>query len=183
MNNRRTYLFIFFIALLIAGCSRLFQDYQDETFAMDENDVAACKIFGADSLSVGRIIDGLMDTSFTSRADSISFILQDSLKVVTVSENHPWQITLESDTSFMVLSLPSVSLNTNIYINDPINIHVYSTTGQALEPGSRSPSLTMISSCSEIRAFYNFNLSSGNYLIKVTADDLNNTLFVLLGND
>ena len=53
MNNRRTYLFIFFIALRIAGCSRLFQDYQDETFAMDENDVAACKIFGADSLSVG----------------------------------------------------------------------------------------------------------------------------------
>ena len=124
-----------------------------------------------------------MDTSFTSRADSISFILQDSLKVVTVSENHPWQITLESDTSFMVLSLPSVSLNTSIYINDPINIHVYSTTGQALEPGSRSPSLTMIAGCSEIRAFYNFNLSSGNYLIKVTADDLNNTLFVLLGND
>ena len=183
MNNRRTYLFIFFIALLIAGCSRLFQDYQDETFAMDENDVAACKIFGADSLSVGRIIDDLMDTSFTSRADSISFILQDSLKVVTVSENHPWQITLESDTSFMVLSLPSVSLNTNIYINDPINIHVYSTTGQALEPESWSPSLTMIAGCSDIRAFYNFNLSSGNYLIKVTADDLNNILFVLLGND
>ena len=124
-----------------------------------------------------------MDTSFTSRADSISFILQDSLKVVTVTEDHPWQITLESDTSFMVLSLPSVSLNTNIYISDPINIHVYSTTGLALEPESWAPSLTMISGCSEIRAFYNFNLSSGNYLIKVTADDLNNTLFVLLGND
>ena len=53
MNNIKTYLFIFFITLYIAGCSRLFQDYQDETFSMDENDVTACKIFGADSLSVG----------------------------------------------------------------------------------------------------------------------------------
>ena len=94
MNNIKTYLFIFFITLYIAGCSRLFQDYQDETFAMDENDVTACKIFDADSLSVGRIIDGLMDTSFTSRADSISFIFahfsrlkRETLRKLTDGEN------------------------------------------------------------------------------------------------
>ena len=180
---RKIYLISFLVILLDTGCNKLLEDYQDETFSMNESDVVACNIFGADSISVGRTINGLLDTSFTSRADSIAFIMEDSLKVITTSENYPWQIIMESDTCFMVLSLPSASLNTNIYLDDPLNIYLYSDTGQALEPESQSPLLTAIAGCSDIRAFYTFSLSSGNYLIKVTGDNLNNTLFVLLGND
>ena len=183
MIMRKIYLINYLIMLMITGCNTLLEDYQDETFSMNEYDIVACNVFGADSVSVGRTINDLMDTSFTSRADSIAYIMQDSLKVVTTSENYPWQIIMESDTCFMVLSLPSASLNTNIYLDDPLNIYLYSDTGQALEPESQSPLLTAIAGCSDIRAFYTFSLSSGNYLIKVTGDNLNNTLFVLLGND
>lgn len=183
MIMRKIYLISFLVILLDIGCNKLLEDYQDETFSMNESDVAACNIFGADSISVGRTINGLLDTSFTSRADSIAFIMEDSLKVITTSENYPWQITMESDTCFMVLYLPSASLETKIYLDDPLNIDLYSDAGQVLEPESQSPSLTAIAGCPLIRALYTYNLSPGNYLIKVTGDDLNNTLFVLLGND
>ena len=183
MVVKKIYLICCFIILLITGCDAFLEDYQDETFSMNESDIVACNIFGADSISVGRTINGLLDTSLTSRADSIAYIMEDSLKVITTSENYPWQITMESDTCFMVLYLPSASLETKIYLDDPLNIDLYSDAGQVLEPESQSPSLTAIAGCPLIRALYTYNLSPGNYLIKVTGDDLNNTLFVLLGND
>ena len=183
MVVKKIYLICCLIILLITGCDAFLEDYQDETFSMNESDIVACNIFGADSISVGRTINGLLDTSLTSRADSIAYIMDDSLKVITTSENYPWQITMESDTCFMVLYLPSASLETKIYLDDPLNIDLYSDAGQVLEPESQSPSLTAIAGCPLIRALYTYNLSPGNYLIKVTGDDLNNTLFVLLGND
>ena len=183
MVVKKIYLICCLIILLITGCDAFLEDYQDETFSMNESDIVACNIFGADSISAGRTINGLLDTSLTSRADSIAFIMEDSLKVITTSENYPWQITMESDTCFMVLYLPSASLETKIYLDDPLNIDLYSDAGQVLEPESQSPSLTAIAGCPLIRALYTYNLSPGNYLIKVTGDDLNNTLFVLLGND
>ena len=183
MVVKKIYLICCLIILLITGCDAFLEDYQDETFSMNEFDIVACNIFGADSISVGRTINGLLDTSLTSRADSIAYIMEDSLKVITTSENYPWQITMESDTCFMVLYLPSASLETKIYLDDPLNIDLYSDAGQVLEPESQSPSLTAIAGCPLIRALYTYNLSPGNYLIKVTGDDLNNTLFVLLGND
>ena len=174
MNNKYM-IFILIVVSIFVGCD----DFKEETYSMTSIDTSICnQLLAADSVAVKVNAIGL-DTSFTSMADTISYVASLDSSQIEVSSN-PWSVSLSSDTTFLNLSSTGEIL---IATNGIVDLTLYSNDGQILLPESQSIDLSTISDCSEMKTRYLFNLSSDTHFLRMTESNSQETLFVVMNNE
>jgi hypothetical protein len=138
-------------------------DYKNETYMIIEMDDNACNILNADSLAVNKIAASMNDTVFASTQDSINFLIANDAHVLAVSSS-PFYVTI-------------------FFLDDPITISMIDQTGHRFGPSDENIDLSTVAGCPEIKTRNLFDLFSGDYLIEVTGENLNSTVFVVMKNE
>ena len=163
------------LILLFSAC----EDYQTESYTMSAIDNTACTISYVDSLTVNKTAKSLSDTSFTSMQDSISFLMVNDDQVISVSSNS-FYISVESDTSYLVFTASGATL---IIFDNSVSLIMKNTAGHFINPSSETIELSTVAECPEIKTRNEFDLTSGNYLIGIITENLNNTLCAVMNNE
>jgi hypothetical protein len=165
---------IFIIFTLFFGCD----DFKEESFSMSEIDQRACQQLNADSLALENVAVGL-DTSFVTMTDSIEYLKSLDSSMISISSD-PWSVRISRDTCFLSLNGSGETL---IVINESVDLSLFSENGINLPPESHIIELSTVSECLEMKSRYIFDLTSGDYLMRITGGKLIKTLFVIMSNE
>jgi hypothetical protein len=171
------------LALPWLGCEDLLKDYQEETFTVDEFDHNACLLLAADTVSVNRNTTALDDTSFATAAETIHYLSQDSMLVLTPQDTFPWKVSLAADTAYAVLNVTGDPGTTVFFADASLRISLTSSGDMTLTPVSIAPGLETIADCPLIRTRVAFDLSAGDYLLEISGEDVNSTYMVVLNEN
>ena len=154
-------------------------DYKNETYMIIEMDDNACNILNADSLAVNKIAASMNDTVFASTQDSINFLIANDAHVLAVSSS-PFYVTMEDNTCYLAFNASGATI---FFLDDPITISMIDSTGHRFGPSDENIDLSTVAGCPEIKTRNLFDLFSGDYLIEVTGENLNSTVFVVMKNE
>jgi len=168
------------LALIWLGCEDLLKDYQEETFTVDEFDHNACVLLETDSLAVSRNMSILADTSFSSTAEIIAYLSQDTLLVLTPSNTNTWDIRVGADTAYAVVTIAGSPTTTVFFTDVSVDLALTSTENETITPVSATISMETIADCSLIRNQEAYSLSAGDYLLTVSGEDINSVLMVIM---
>ncbi|MDP7127645.1 MAG: hypothetical protein V1257_06445 [Candidatus Neomarinimicrobiota bacterium] len=166
--------FMFFIYVLCIGCD----DYEEESFSISQMDKLVCERLNSDSLAVKNIAIGL-DTSFATMSDSIEYIKSLDSSIINISAS-PWSVLISRDTCYLSLNGSGETL---IATNESLDILLFENNGQKVSPETQTLDLITVSDCPEMKTRYVFNLTSGDYLMRITGGKLTRTLFVVMDNE
>ncbi len=172
--NKKYKILIYIIFTLFVGCD----DFEEESFSMSEIDKRACEQLNTDSLAVENVAVGL-DTSFVTMADSIEYLKSLDSSMISISSD-PWLVRISRDTCFLSLNGSGETL---IVINESVDVSLFSVNGMNLPPESHTIELSTVSECPEMKSRYIFDLTSGDYLMRITGGKLIQTLFVIVNNE
>lgn len=168
------------LALPWLGCEDLLKDYQEETFTVDEFDHNACVLLETDSLAVSRNMSTIEDTSFATAGDTIAYLSQDTLLILTPSDLNTWDVRVGADTAYAVVRVTGSPPATVFFTDVSIDLTLISSHSGTVTPVSTVLSMETIADCSLIRTRAAYNLSAGDYLLRISGEDVNSVLMVII---
>lgn len=181
IKNNSRWIILTLTTLLIVSCNSLFDNYEDESYAMDGMDEQLCTLIDTDSLLIVRNSLTFTDTLSSTIEDSIYWLLEDSTTLIAPSVTNGWLIYYPAEVSYLVLKLDEDS-NTIFATNTSGGYKLVYSDGTVVVPVSTMFPLETIAECPTIRTRDEYELSQGYYILSLNRESEGTLKITMINN-